>query len=60
MKKFCTSLREHSTNVINFDKKNNAIVNEKRVKIASGRNRMLHDCMLLSCHVRVSKWIHTL
>ena len=55
MKKFCTSLREHSTNVINFDKKKNAIVHEKRVKIASGRNRMLHDCMLLACHVRVSK-----
>ena len=33
MKEFCTSLREHATNVIIFEKKN-AAINKKGAKIA--------------------------
>ena len=41
MKKFSESLREHAKNVTEFEKKKN-FVNEKRTKITSGYNKMLH------------------
>ena len=41
MKTFCTSLREHATNVINFQKKNMLPLTEK-AKIPSGYDSMLH------------------
>ena len=41
MKKFCTSLREHAANVINFKKIKTATINQKRDKIPSGCNSML-------------------
>ena len=40
MKKFCTSLRDHATNVINFEKKKNVIVNKRRAKIIPRRKIM--------------------
>ena len=33
MKKFCTSLREHATNVINFEKKNMLPLTEKELEL---------------------------
>ena len=33
MKKFCTSLREHATNVINFEKKNMLSLTKKELKL---------------------------
>ena len=33
MKKFCTSLREHATNVVNFEKKNMLPLTEKELKL---------------------------
>ena len=35
MKKICTSLREHATNVVNFEKKKNLTLNKRRTKIIS-------------------------
>ena len=35
MKMFCTSLREHAKNIIDFEKKKNVIVNKRRIKITS-------------------------
>ena len=40
MKKFCTSLRDHATNVINFEKKKNVTVNKRRAKIIPRRKSM--------------------
>ena len=40
MKRFCTSLREHATKVINFEKK--ATVNTKTARIAPGCDSTLH------------------
>ena len=40
MKKFCTSLREHAKNIIDFEKK--IIVNKRRIKITSRRKSMLY------------------
>ena len=41
MKKFCTSLREHATNVINFgNKKNDVSVNKRRNKTIPSRKSM--------------------
>ena len=42
LKKFCNSLREHATNVINFEKKKNATVNKKRAKIIPRCDGMLN------------------
>ena len=41
MKKFCTSLREHAENIIDFEKKKNGTIN-KRIKITSGWKSMLY------------------
>ena len=35
MKKFCTSLRKHAKNIIDFEKKKNVTVNKRRSKIIS-------------------------
>ena len=41
MKKFCTSLREHAMNVINFgNKKNDVSVNKRRNKTIPSRKSM--------------------
>ena len=42
MKKFCTSLREHATNVINFEKKKILPLTKKQAKITPRCNRLLH------------------
>ena len=42
MKKFCTSLREHAINVINFEKEENVTVNKRRTKITSRCKSMLY------------------
>ena len=42
MKKFCTSLREHAKNIINFEKKKNVTVNKRRIKTASKCKSMLY------------------
>ena len=41
-KKFSTSLREHATNVISFEKKKMLPLTKKRVKITPRCNRMLY------------------
>ena len=41
MKKFCTSLREHANNIIDFEKKN-VTVNKRRTKITSRGKNMLY------------------
>ena len=40
MKKFCTSLREHAKNIIDFEKKK--ILSKSRTKITSRCKNMLH------------------
>ena len=35
MKKYCTSLKEHVKIIIDFEKKNNATVNKRRIKTIS-------------------------
>ena len=35
MKKYCTSLKEHVKIIIDFQKKNNATVNKRRIKTIS-------------------------
>ena len=42
MKNFCTSLREHATNAINFEKKKMLLLTKKKAKITSRCYRMLH------------------
>ena len=42
MKKFCTSLREHAKNIIDFEKKKNDSVNKRRTKITSTCKSMLY------------------
>ena len=42
IRKFCTSLREHANNAIDFEKKKNVTVNKKRTKITSGWKSMLY------------------
>ena len=43
MKKFCTSSREHATNIINNNnKKKNVTINKKRAQILPRSDRMLH------------------
>ena len=42
MKKFCTSLREHTKNIIDFEKKKNVTVNKGRIKITSRCKSMLY------------------
>ena len=42
IRKFSTSLREHSNNAIDFEKKKNVTVNKKRTKITSGWKSMLY------------------
>ena len=42
IEKFCTFLREHATNVINFGKKENVTINKKRAKITPRFDGMLH------------------
>ena len=42
LKKFCTSLREHATNAINFEKKANVTINKNRAKTTLRCDRMLH------------------
>ena len=41
MKKFCTSLREHTNNIIDFEKKS-VTVNKRRTKITSRGKNMLY------------------
>ena len=33
MKKFCSSLREHATNIINFEKKKMLLLTKKKLKL---------------------------
>ena len=42
MKKFCTSLREHAKNIIDFEKEKNVTVNKRRITITSRCKRMLY------------------
>ena len=42
MTKFCTSLREHATNVTKFKIKKTLPLTEKRAKITPRSDRMLH------------------
>ena len=42
MKKFCSSLTEHATNILNFEKKKNVNVNKRRVKITPKCKKLLH------------------
>ena len=42
MKKFCTSLREHAKNKIDFEKIKNITVNKRRIKITSRCKIMLY------------------
>ena len=42
MKKFCTSFREHATNIINFKKKKMFWLTKKRTKTAPGCDSMLY------------------
>ena len=42
MKKFCTSLREHAKNIIDFEKKKNATFNKRRFTITSRFKSMLY------------------
>ena len=42
MKKFCTSLREHAKNIIDFEKKKNATVNKRKMKITSRCKSILY------------------
>ena len=42
MKMFCTSLRKHATNVINFEKKKMLPLTKKRANITPRENKMLH------------------
>ena len=42
MRKFGTSLREHANNIIDFEKKKNATVNERKIKITSRCKSMLY------------------
>ena len=39
MKKFCSSLRDHATNIVNSENKKNITVRKTRVKIKSRCNR---------------------
>ena len=42
MKKLFTSLRQHATNLINFEKKKNITVDKRRIKITSRYKGMFH------------------
>ena len=42
MQKFCSYLREHATNILNFEKKKNVTVNKRRVKITVRCNKLLY------------------
>ena len=42
MKKFCTSLKEHAKNIIDFEKKKNVTDNKRRIKITSKCKSMLN------------------
>ena len=42
MKRFRSSLKEYATNIIDFEKKENATVNKKTAKITTKRKSMLH------------------
>ena len=42
MKKFCNSLREHATDVINFGNKKMLMLTKKRAKITPRCNSILH------------------
>ena len=42
MKTFCTCLREHAKNIIDFKKKTNATFNKRRTKIISRFKSMLY------------------
>ena len=42
IKKFCTSLREHTKNIIDFEKKKNVTVNKRRIKIISRCQSLLY------------------
>ena len=42
LRKFCESLREHAKNIIDFEKKENVIVNKRRTKIIQRCESMLY------------------
>ena len=42
IKKFCTSLSEHAKDIIDFEKRKNATINNTRIKIRSRCKSMLH------------------
>ena len=42
IKKFCTSLSEHAKDIIDFEKRKNATINNRRIKIRSRCKSMLH------------------
>ena len=42
MQKFCSYLREHATNILNFEKKKNVTVNKRRVKITVRCKKLLY------------------
>ena len=48
MKKFCTSLREHAKNIIDFEKEKNIAVNKRRIKTTS-------RCKCYFCEKRILK-----
>ena len=41
MNKFCSSLRKHATNELNFEKKKNVTVNKRRPKITPRCRKLL-------------------
>ena len=42
MKKFCTPSREHAKNIIDFEKKRNDNITQRRIKIISRCKSMYH------------------
>ena len=42
MKKCCSSLREHATNILNFEKKKKVTFNKRRVKITPKCKKLLY------------------